>query len=126
MYAQEFPMDVHDGAQYLARNRASIGRTFATQVLEGKVGPNCCLLGSAEHSDMTLRQRAVLSHMRETTSNSEFDSALHAAMEFGALPSSARHVFAGVRGPPHVRLRARSPRLSGSRGGSGRSGVGAC
>ena len=101
VYAQEFPMDVHDGAQYLARNRASIGRTFATQVLEGKVGPNCCLLGSAEHSDMTLRQRAVLSHMRETTSNSEFDSALHAAMEFGALPSSARHVFAeGYADPP--------------------------
>lgn len=100
-YAQEFPMDVHTGAQYLARNRASIGRQYATQVLENKVSDNNALQGESEHHDMTLRQRAVLSFMRSTTSDQQFDSALHAAMEFGALSSSARHVFAeGYALPP--------------------------
>lgn len=101
VYAREFPMDVHSGAQYLEQNRANIGRQYATQVLEGKVGPSCCLKGSSQHNDMTLQQRAVLSYMRETTTDSEFDSALHAAMDFGALPDSARHVFAvGYAIPP--------------------------
>ena len=100
-YAHDFPMDVHDGAQYLARNRASVGRQYATQVLEDKVGSHGSFVGDLQHDDMTRRQRAVLSYMRSTTDDQMFDSALHAAIEFGALPHSAQHVFGqGYARPP--------------------------
>ena len=109
MYAREFPMDVHTGEQYLSQNRASIGRQYVTQVLEGKVGPNCSLKGTSQYDDMTLQQRAVLSHMRNTTTDSEFDSALHAAIEFGALSHSAAHVFSNDYAAPHMLISGHTP-----------------
>lgn len=112
-YAHDFPMDVYDGAQYLARNRASVGRQYATQVLEDKVGSHGSFVGDLQHDDMTRRQRAVLSYMRSTTDDQMFDSALHAAIEFGALPHSARHVFGqGYARPPAFMNSFKSSTLS--------------
>ena len=88
-YADAWPMDIHNGTEYMNQYYASVGRKYAEQVLEHRATAPCCMSTMHAHHEMTDRQRAALSHLAETTDSQQFTSSLRACVKNGALTSTS-------------------------------------
>lgn len=98
VYAYQFPMHIQNGAEYMRERYDSVGREYATHLLDGNAKCTTgCMAHTTDHVDLTDMQRAYLSYMIDTADKATFKAAMQACLRRGAIPVAADILFSPHR-----------------------------